>query len=210
MQKYLHLRPFPLLKRISPQINKGAVLDIGAGNGRNVLYLAKNGFKIMAIDNHLQSIKQLKNLPSRLKSNFNIKKIDVRKFNFSTNKYDLILAIQSLIWMKKSDFSKIIKNIKKSLKIDGVAIISGFTIQDPSCLNLKSLRTPVEKNTFYSQSEKRFWQFLEHQELKKYFQKDFKILYYKEKLTKDKSHDKISYPHYHAIAEIAVKKMRDI
>lgn len=209
MKKFIP-RPFPLLKKILHQVNKGTALDIGAGNGRNISYLVKNRFEVTAIDINPQNIKQLKNLSSQFKLNFDIKKIDVRKFKFLTKKYDLILAIQSLIWTRKSEFLEIIKNIKTSLKINGVAIISGFTIKDPSYLNLKSIKTPIEKNTFYSQSEKRFWQFLEHQELKKYFQENFEILYYKEKLVKDKPHDKISHPHCHVIAEIAAKKMRDI
>lgn len=200
--------PFPLLKKFIPQINKGVVLDIGAGNGRNSFYLAKNGFRVESIDVNSQNIQQLKKKSSRLNLGLNINKFDVRKFKFSTKKYDLILAIQSLIWIRKSEYLKVIKKIKDSLKIGGVGIISGFTIKDSSYLNLKSIRIPVEKNTFYSKSEKRFWQFLEPQELKKCFsQKDFKILYYKEKLVKDKDcKSSVSYPHLHEIAEIVVKK----
>lgn len=206
-----HLQPFPLLEKFLYLIKKeGVALDIGAGSGRNSIFLAKNKLKIEAIDINIKNIQNIKNLSLKLNLDIKIKKIDVKRFKFVPRKYDLILAIQSLIWTRKSEFLEIIKNIKTSLKINGVAIISGFTTKDPSYLNLKSIKAPIEENTFYSQSEKRFWQFLEHQELKKYFQKDFEILYYKEKLTKDRPHDKISHPHCHVIAEIAVKKMRDI
>ena len=121
-------------------------------------------------------------------------------------KYDLILAVQSLIWMKKTEFIKIIKKIKDSLKPKGIVIISGFTTKDISYLNLKSTRLPKGKNTFYSKSEKRYWQFLGKQELKKYFDRDFKILYYKEKLIREKGHNGLSKYHNHGIAEIAAKK----
>jgi hypothetical protein len=39
----------------------------------------------------------------------------LREFQFTANKYSLILAIQSLNFIKKSDFEKIIEKIKDSL-----------------------------------------------------------------------------------------------
>ncbi|MFH1393233.1 MAG: class I SAM-dependent methyltransferase [Patescibacteria group bacterium] len=198
--------PFYLVKKFLSKIKNGVVLDIGSGNGRNSFFLAQNNFRVEALDINTQNVKNLKILSKQLNLNIKTKQLDVKKFKFQPRKYDLILAIQSLIWMKKTEFIKIIKKIKDSLKPEGIAIISGFTIEDMSYLNLKSARSPRGKNTFYSKSEKRYWQFLDKQELKKCFDGDFKILYYKEKLIREKGHDELSKYHYHGIAEIVAKK----
>jgi len=200
--------PFPLVKEFLPKIKNGLVLDIGSGNGRNSIFLAQNNFKVESFDINNKNVKEIKKLATDLHLKINSKKNDVLKFEFKPQKYDLILAIQSLIWMKKSDFKKVIKKIKNGLKIDGVAIISGFTVKDRSYLNLKSVKNPISKNTFYSKSEKRYWQFLDKQELKKYFNKDFKVLYYKEKLIKETKHKGIAGHHNHGIAEIVVRRIK--
>ena len=198
--------PFHLVKKFLPKIKIGVALDIGTGNGRNSFFLAQNSFGVEAFDIDKQNVKNLKNLAKQLNLKIKAKKSDVKKFKFQSKKYDLILAIQSLIWMKKTEFIKIIKKIKTSLKPGGITIISGFTTKDQSYLNLKSVRVPKGKNTFYSKSGKKYWQFLDKQELKRYFDKDFKILYYKEKLIREKGHDGLSKYHNHGIAEIVAKR----
>lgn len=204
-----NLSPSPLLEHFYEQVPKGAVLDIGFGKGNDSVFLANKGFRVTAIDTKKSSVDDLARVVKENNLSIKTELKDIRKFEFLNKKYDIIVAIQSLIWMRKSEYVKIIKKIKESLKINGIGIISGFTIKDPSYLNLKSARSSIEKNTFYSKSEKRFWQFLEPQELKKCFKKDFKILHYREKLVKDRFYDKISPPHVHAIAEIVVKKKRN-
>lgn len=141
--------PFHLVKRFLPKIKKGVVLDIGAGGGRNSVFLAKHDFQVEAFDINKQNIEGLKLLVKQLNLKIKIKKSDVKKFKFQPKKYALILAIQSLIWMKKSEFIRIIKKIKTSLKNEGVIIISGFTTKDQSYLNFKSKKPPKGKNTFY-------------------------------------------------------------
>ncbi len=200
--------PFPLVKEFLPKIKNGLVLDIGSGNGRNSIFLAQNNFKVESFDINKQNVAEIKKLASDLNLEINSKKSDVLKYKFKSQEYDLILAIQSLIWMRKNDFKKTVQKIKDSLKVDGIAIISGFTTKDRSYLNLKSIRNPIGKNTFYSKSEKRYWQFLDKQELKRYFGKNFKILYYKEKLIKEPGHKGITGYHNHGIAEIVIKKIK--
>jgi 2-polyprenyl-3-methyl-5-hydroxy-6-metoxy-1,4-benzoquinol methylase len=109
--------------------------------------------------------------------------------------------------MKKLEFKTIISKIKKSLNRGGVAIISSFTTADASYEQFAARRKPVGKNTFYSKSSKQYWNFLEKNELKKYFtNKKFRILSYEEFMVKDNPHKGMPYSHQHGIARIAVKK----
>lgn len=45
------IEPTPVVKKVLEHITYGKVLDLGAGEGRNSLFLAENGFEVTAIDN---------------------------------------------------------------------------------------------------------------------------------------------------------------
>lgn len=198
------ITPNSFVEKYTPIIKNGRAIDIGTGNGNNALFLASNGFKVDAIDINEDAIEGLKKRSEELKIELNAKKIDVKKLPFK-KKYDLILAIQSLIFMRKSEFKTIIFKIKKSLNNGGVAIISSFTTADASYKRFAAKRKPVEKNTFYSKNTKQYWNFLEKNELKEYFiNKKFRILAYEEFITKDRPHEGTPYSHQHGIARIAV------
>ncbi len=44
-------RPWPETQIFAAMIEKGRVLDLGCGNGRNAIYLAKKGFEVIGLDN---------------------------------------------------------------------------------------------------------------------------------------------------------------
>jgi tellurite methyltransferase len=199
------MKPYHLLLKFFHQIPKGLVLDIGSGRGRNSFFLAKKGFEVEAIDIDQQSINEIKKTIQENKLSIKARCLDLREFQFTANKYSLILAIQSLNFIKKSDFEKIIEKIKDSLIKGGFFIISAFTISDPSFKKFKKKSQPIEENTFYSKKTPNWWHFFKKNELKKYFQSGFEILYYLERIVKDKK----PLPHTHSIVEMVVRKNSD-
>lgn len=149
----MNRRPYYLLNNFLQKIPKGKVLDLGSGDGKNSLFLAKNGFAVHAIDINPKTIENLKRESKKEKLKINIIKDDIRKFSIKEKTYDLILAINSLIFMKKTEFKKTITQIKRGLKNGGLVIISGFTTRDSSYLKLKKRYRPVEKHTFKDSNE---------------------------------------------------------
>ena len=196
-------RGYYLLENFLEKIPNGKALDLGCGNAKDSLFLAQRGFSVHAIDIDSKIIKNLKQEPKKEKLKINIIKADIRKFPIKENTYDLILAINSLIFMKKSELQKIITKIKKGVKNNGIVIISGFTTKDSSYLKLKKRYQSIEKNTF-KDSNKQYWQFFSKNELKSYFLNGFEILFYSERNVKDS----IPYPHTHGIAEIVARKIK--
>lgn len=196
-------RPYYLLNNFLQKIPKGKVLDLGSGNGKNSLFLAKKGFIVHAIDINPKAIEIFKRESKKEKLKIRIVNADIRKFSIKENAYDSILAINSLIFMRKTEFKKTITQIKKGLKNGGVVIISGFTIRDSSYLKFKKRYKPVGKHTF-KDSDKQYWQFLSEHELKSYFLKNFQILFYSER----KIRDSVPYHHIHGIAELVAKKIK--
>lgn len=135
--------------------NKNA-LDIGCGDGRHSLYLAKLGFDITGIDisqNALYLVKDKFN-KSHLKGDFFLKDF----FEFNTNKkFDLIIDYSVSTHFHPKILEKYFSKIKKLLKSGGFFIWVGFSDSDPHC--------PKRK---YFVKNGQYFIFLDNNDLKKY------------------------------------------
>jgi len=120
------------LAKLLPQ--NANILDIGCGVGGNSIFLSKKGFNVTAIDIDEESIRQIKEKCPKI----NAVNQDILNFNFRENEYDLISAINVLNFFKKEDAEKIIKNMIKSLKDNGLIYIQAFSVNEQckgfSCL----------------------------------------------------------------------------
>ncbi len=83
------------------------VLDLGAGIGKDALFLAKKGFNVTGVDKSKEAI-------AKLKRNKKIKLVHklIEKLKFN-KKYDAIFCLNVLHFMKKKDAVKTIRNMKK-------------------------------------------------------------------------------------------------
>lgn len=161
--------PFYLLKKFINDIPKGQAIDIGAGNGHNSIFLAQNGFTVEAIDTNDLKIKALESEAVKSRIKIDAKNVDVRKFDFSQKQYNLILAIQSLVFIKKSEFQEIANKIKNALNPNGIIILSSFTTDDDSFKRFKQTSPEVEENTFQTNNTKQYWQFFKKKRVKTIF-----------------------------------------
>jgi cyclopropane fatty-acyl-phospholipid synthase-like methyltransferase len=126
---------------------------------------------------------------------------DIRNFEAPSHYYDAILAFNSLVFLKKSEFLNVIAKIKKCLAVDGLVFISLFTEEDPSFSSFAKNKKPIEPNTFLNERTGEYWQFMKKGELGEVFS-DFKTLFYEEKIV----HDTRPTPHDHGIVFYVGKK----
>lgn len=199
---YWGLKPESGLKEVFKYAPMGVALDIGAGEGRNSIFLAKNGFKIEAIDNNKEGLKKCKKLAQRYNLPLKIKVGDIRKFKFLQNKYSLIVAIASLDFLKFSEIEKIVSQIKKSLKKEGVLYLVVFSIKDPAFRKCKRNLKELEKNTFYLSKFKMSRHFFEKKELLSLL-RNLRIIKLQEEKIKESHKEK---GHFHQIIKIIAKK----
>jgi len=200
---YWGLKPNPTLKKNIYLIPKGKALDIGAGEGRNSIFLAKNGFEVEAIDKNPQGLKKCQIFADEHKLSIKTTTIDIRKFYFKTNKYSLIISITALDFLKKSEIETIIKKIKKSLIEKGFIFFLIFSTKDPFYQKIKkSALEEIEKNTYHLPKHKTYRHFFTKEEIKELFN-DFRIIYLEMKNIKDSGHGE---PHFHNIIELLAQK----
>lgn len=193
---YWGLNSGPTLGKFIDIIPKGIALDIGAGEGRNSFFLERNGFEVEAIDKDSTGLEKCKSFAQENNLSITTKVCDIKEFDFQENKYSLVVARNSIDFMKKSEIEIVIEKIKKSLTQNGLVYFSVFSLEEPAYLKVKKMGLEeIEENTFYLPKYKVHRHFFIKEELEKLFE-DFKIIYSEEIQINDPGHGETK-PHVH-------------
>lgn len=179
-----------LLDIIMPNLRLGSTfLDLGCGQGKDSLFMAKNNFKVTAIDSSEVAINQLNKVAeSEGLKNLETITTDIRDFQIEKNKYNIIYGSNVLQFLKKDEAEKIIETIKENVAQSGFIILTSFTTDDPSYDKTKENRA-----------------FFEPKEMLNFF-KDFKIIHYFENIVIDQGHASVPGPHRHGVVRIIAQK----
>ena len=138
-------------------------LDLGAGKGRNSLYLSSLNFNVTAIDYNADFLHELADISIKEKLNLNVFKYDITEANIK-NTYDFIFSTDVFMYLNPTRIQSVIGNIKKQTHDKGYNLII-------SALNATKHGCPLTPFPF---------SFMEN-ELKEYYN-DWKILKYKENI----------------------------
>jgi len=174
-----------IFKKIKP---KSHFLDLGFGQGKDVLFMAKNKFNVTAVEKSESLVKQIKeDIKKDNLNNIKVTQSNALDFKIEKNKYDIINCNNVLPFLKKDKALGLIKNIQKKIKKNGFILLSAFTTDDPSY-----------------KSKDKFLTYFKPQEILKLFN-DFKIIYYLENVILDNGHLSDPEPHKHGVVKIIVQ-----
>ena len=108
--------------KVLPQ---GKVLSLAEGEGRNAVFLAKQGFQVTAIDSSIVGINKAKKLAEENDVKVDFLHIDICDFNFEENYWDAIVSIFCpLPSMLRRD---VYLRLQRSLKKGGVFLLEAYT-----------------------------------------------------------------------------------
>lgn len=164
------------------------VLDLGAGEGRNSVFLTKKKFNVLAVDSSNIGLFKLRRNAGNEKVKIQTKHGLIENFNYP-KKYSAILSTFVLNFVKKKEIKKTIKKIKENTLDGGVNVITVLTTDDPG----------------FKRDPKRL-KYFKKNELKNFYN-DWKIKFYDERTTPLEKHGNGKW-HRHGVAGIiAVKKV---
>ena len=139
-------------------------LDLGAGKGRNSLYLSSLNFNVTAIDYNAEFLHELTDISIKEQLDINVINHDIAKANIKGS-YDFIFSTDVFMYLNPTRIQSIITNIKQQTHPNGYNLIV-------SALNATKHGRPLMPLPFT---------FIEG-ELKEYY-KDWKIISYSENIT---------------------------
>jgi 2-polyprenyl-3-methyl-5-hydroxy-6-metoxy-1,4-benzoquinol methylase len=149
--------PNPFLKKHIHLLPRGKALDIAAGEGRNAIYLAQNGFDVDAVDISEKGLKKAQKLAREKGVKINTCLVNLDHYQIEKERYDLIA---NLFFLKRC----LIPRIKKGLKKGGKVIFETYIL---------------EHRTLGAGGPKQAKYFLKPNEPLRLF-KNFRILFYRE------------------------------
>lgn len=154
-------------------------LDLGAGQGKNSLYLSSLDFNISSVDYDAKYLQELADISVKEKLNLNVFKHDINEANIK-NFYDFIFSTDVFMYLNPIRISSIISNMKKQTNIGGFNLIV-------TALNATHYGNPTPPFPFTFIPD----------ELKEYYE-DWEIIKYHEYLTATPS---TPYPHVILLAK---------
>jgi len=151
--------------------NNDNIIELGCGNGRDSLFFAKQGCKVIAID-------QCHNTTSFLNSIENIKSYadDFTRLNSLEKKVNVVYSRFTLHSIDETDEERTIDWVYDNLETNGIFCIEARTINDPICGKGERKGNNV---WFYNNHHRRFLVANDFKE--KIKSKGFEIMYFEEK-----------------------------
>ena len=180
-------KPNFLLEKLinNVEIKQKNAVDLGCGAGRDTLYLIKNGFKVLAIDNEDTSKIISKKLNSEELKRFRFKCQAFEDLEIEEN--NLLVANFSISFCNKNYFKSFWNKINNSILGNGYFVGNFFGLNDSW--------TKTKKDMV----------FLTKEEVLSLFKNDFNIIFFKE-VEKDEKTVLGVMKHWHIYNVIAKKK----
>lgn len=124
-------KPAPFVIEALKEMLPGFALDVGCGQGRNALYIARKGWKVDAVDSNAQVINDLAEQVSRYGLDIHPKVADVTSFTF-VKTYDAILCMMLLHFLTKAEWQSLIAQMKAHTSPGGIHVLAVFNDNNPA------------------------------------------------------------------------------
>ncbi|OAB33783.1 class I SAM-dependent methyltransferase [Paenibacillus glacialis] len=124
----------PYAVKIFSRLHVKKVLVIGCGYGRECFYFKDQGFDVTGIDFSLEGIKLANEWLSESEGGtLKFLKGDALQLEFEDNEFDAIFTHKVIHQFNLADRKRMISEMDRVLKPNGVFILSDLSVEDPDC-----------------------------------------------------------------------------
>jgi len=177
------------LKMVKRHKQRGAVLDLGCGDGRNAIFFARHSFEGHGVDSHPESIKRARAQASRtgVSESTHFRVGNVFQLPYPERFFDIAIDFGCLHHIHKNEWDRYLQSIIRVLKPDGFYLLTVYSIRDK--------HVPGRKRQ-YVVHQGHYDYFFTKKEIRDLFEKDFEIIRVAEENAA--STDGIKNAYYHA------------
>ncbi len=195
-------QPSDLVKRFAELAPEGVALDLGMGEGRDLLYLASEGFEVVGVESTRAGVNKCERLAAERNLGVKTAVADAREFRIAKNRYSMIIAMNLFQFMHKKDAADICRRAVAGLKRKGLFVAQTFTIDDPSYKPRKRKSDEIARGVFRDGSGN-IYSLYDYGELLK-LGSPLRPIHYAEYDYYDTMHGE---PHWHGVAELVGRKL---
>lgn len=132
-EKFDDTEPVKNIVEYFSDVKPGYALDIGCGKGRNAIWLAKNGWKVDAIDPSQDwlDVAKTRSESEGIEGDISYTESDIESYE-PRQQYDAVICGMVLHFLPAADIQSAIDKIKSWTKASGVAYISVHTDENPT------------------------------------------------------------------------------
>lgn len=121
----------PLVKEILKYKKQGVVLDLGAGTGRDAIFLAEQGFSVTTVDNDEIHHAGLEKKISDQKLPIHQVLADVHDYQ-PTTYFDIIICNMVLHFFDPKEIKELITNMQSWTNVDGLNVLIAYNYKNKS------------------------------------------------------------------------------
>ncbi len=193
--------PDLFLLQYLPIIPRGVALDLGAGNGRNSLFLAEHGFEVDAFDRGTESVAEL--MRAAQERNLSVRAIrnELTTLTILPKRYSLAVIAWVLMFLRHGERDGLVKMAVRGLLPGGFIYLGVFSTTDPGYALCKEKFDEIEERTFFVPKRKMTMHYFLPEETKALLG-GLELIAFKEGYEMDIGHGE---PHYHGRIEVVAR-----
>jgi SAM-dependent methyltransferase len=196
---YFGLEPDDLILQFNRRLDRtGRVLDIGAGQGRNALFLARRSCAVDALEPSAVAAEQMRSRASEETLPLRIFQDGFETFSSDVEHYTGILVFGLIQELPRESIGALMSRINAWTREGSLALVTAFTVEDPGFEDISQAWRAIGRNSF-SNDAGFVRTFLERGELRLLFG-GWEALHYWEGLGAEHSHGGDA-PHRHGRVE---------
>lgn len=182
--------------------NASPVLDVGAGQGRNCLFLAEKGYGVEALEPSPVGLKQIVKAAEKESLPIHLTLGDLDSFEKKCDSYAAVLLCGIIQILKQEQVDKLLNDLKDWTATGSLIFITAFSVKEPSYEKHKTDDKELSPNCFEDESGF-IRHYLEENEILRMFE-GCEVIHHREYIT-DEHHHGDGDLHRHAKIEAIFK-----